>query len=357
MAQATTRRSQYTPAGRDNIRAFSITDREVAILRHLAEHRVLDSDHLTDLLSSYSEQTTRRRLTLLYHAGFLWRPREHLKYRTSAGSPPMAYELHKKGVELLLAPERFGVPPELVSTVPEHTLRWVAKKSDVTVKFLEHTLLIADVMVALERACARHGGIRLIRPSEILERVVPAATRELDRPFSFSTALMWQGKRETIGIAPDKVFGLEFVNDPPPNRVWFFFEADKGTETVLPEQTTLKRSSFLQKAAVYYASWQQKLHTERFAFKNFRVLTVTTTPSLMAPQTKKEIRRSGKVDRATAQRMQSRVDLLIEANRKVTEGRGSGLFLFIDLPSLLVADDILTMPWKDGVGKTVRLVD
>ena len=122
-------------------------------------------------------------------------------------------------------------------------------------------------------------------------------------------------------------------------------------------RSTLKRSSFLQKAAVYYATWQQKLHTERFGFKNFRVLTVTTTPSLMAPQTKKDIRREGAVDRATAKRMQSRVELLIEANRKVSEGRGSGIFLFTDLPSLLVADDILTMPWMSGAGKMVRLTD
>lgn len=356
MAQAKARRSQYRQAGREHIPNFAITDREVAILRHLAEHRVLDSDHLTELLAPFSDQTTRRRLSLLYHAEFVWRPREHLKYRTSAGSPPMAYELHRRGVELLLSPERFGVPRELVASVPEHTLRWVAKKRDVTTKFLEHSLLVADVMVALERACARRGDVRLIRPSEILEEVVPEAHRALDRPFYWRTGVVWNGRRETIGIVPDKVFGLEFVNDPPPNRVWFFLEADKGTETVLPVQG-LKRSSFLQKAAAYYATWQQKLHTDRFGFKNFRVLTVTTTPSLMAPRTKKEIRSSGKVDRATEKRMQSRVALLMEANRKVSEGRGSGIFLFTDLPSLLVADDILEMPWTSGVGKTARLMD
>lgn len=357
MAQANARRRQYAPAGRENIPSFDITNREVAILRHLAEHRVLDSDHLVDLLAPYSDQTTRRRLGLLYHAGFIWRPREHLKYRTSAGSPPMAYELHRRGVELLLSPERYGVPPELVAEVPEYTLRWVAKKRDITTRFLEHSLLVADVMVALERACARHGGIRLIRPSELLERVVPEATRALDRPFYWTVDVTWQGRRERIGIVPDKVFGLEFMNEPPPNRVWFFLEADKGTETVLPTTGALKRSSFLQKAAAYYATWQHKLHTDRFGFKNFRVLTVTTTPSLMAPQTKKVARRAGGVDRITAGRLRARVDLLVEANRVVTEGRGSGLFLFTDLFSLLTAADILTMPWVSGVGKTVHLTD
>lgn len=292
---------------------------------------------------------------LLYHAGFLWRPREHLKYRTSAGSPPMAYELHRRGVELLLHPERFGVPPELVAAVPEHTLRWVSKKSDITVKFLEHSLLVADVMVALECACAKRGDVRLIRPSEILESVVPETTRVLDRPFHWAVDVIWHGRRETIGIVPDKVFGLEFINDPPPNRVWFFLEADKGTETVIPAGQGLKRSSFLQKAAAYYATWQQKLHTGRFGFKNFRVLTVTTTPSLMVPQTKKELKKVRGVDPVTGRRMRGRVDLLIEANRRVTEGRGSGLFLFADLPSLLVAEDIFAMPWWDGVGKTVWL--
>ncbi len=77
----------------------------------------------------------------------------------------------------------------------------------------------------------------------------------------------------------------------------------------------------------------------------------------MAPQTQKEIRRKGEVDRLLVERMNRRVELLNEANRKVTEGRGSGIFLFTDLPSLLVADDILAMPWTSGAGKTVRLTD
>ena len=35
----------------------------------------------------------------------------------------------------------------------------------------------------------------------------------------------------------------------------------------------------------------------------------------------------------------------------------AGLFLFTDLASLLVAEDILAMPLTTGTGKTVRLTD
>ncbi len=63
------------------------------------------------------------------------------------------------------------------------------------------------------------------------------------------------------------------------------------------------------------------------------------------------------MDAKTRARMQNRVDLLMDANRRVSDGKGSALFLFTDLPSLLVADDILAMPWTNGKGETVRLTD
>jgi hypothetical protein len=55
--------------------------------------------------------------------------------------------------------------------------------------------------------------------------------------------------------------------------------------------------------------------------------------------------------------MERRIGLLLEAQKLVTEGRGSGLFLFTDLPSLLVADDVLSMLWMSGTGRAVRLID
>jgi hypothetical protein len=212
-------------------------------------------------------------------------------------------------------------------------------------------------MTELELACRASGSVRLIKEREIVETIISEATRAQAKPFTWPVTVRWRGRDMRSNVEPDQVFGLEFTNDPPPNRVWFFVETDTGHETAVPENEMLKRSSFLQKAARYYGTWQQKLHTERFGFKNFRVLIVTATPSLLLPQVKKELRKTGAVDAKTRAKVERRIGRLIEANKLVTEGRGSGLFLFADLPSLLVAGDILAMPWVNGLGKTVRLTD
>lgn len=358
MEKATKRLPQYHQVGASELPRFSLTDRELAILAAIGEHRIADSDQIAALLADrWSEATTRRRLRLLHHARFIRRVPSQIKYRKSPGSPPMAYQLDVRAVELRQHPERFGVPEEQVNLMPPGPYQWVNKSPNVGADFLEHTLLTTDIMVSLALACRASGSVRLITQREIIETVIPEAIRSQPKPFKWPVAVRWRGRDVRSNVEPDQVFGLEFVNEPPPNRVWFFLETDTGTETVVPQNETLKRSSFLQKAARYYATWQQKLHTDRFGFKNFRVLTVTATPSLLLPRAKKEFRRKGAVDAKTRSKMERRIGLLLEANKLATEGRGSGIFLFADLPSLLVAGDILEMPWVSGVGKTTRLMD
>lgn len=358
MEKATKRLPQYRQVGHATLPRFVLTDRDIAILATIGEHRIADSDHIATLLAHrWSEATTRRRLQLLHHARFIRRVTSQIKYRTSPGSPPMAYQLDVRAVELRKYPERFGVPGELVELMPPGPYTWVMKSPNVAVDFLEHTLFTTDIMATLEITCRAAGNVRLIKERELVETIIPEATRAQAKPFRFPVSVRWQGSSVRSYVEPDQAFGLEFTNEPPPNRTWFFLETDTGTETVVPESQTLKRSSFLQKAARYYATWQQKLHTERFGFKNFRVLTVTTTPTLLQPRVKKELRREGQVDAKTRSKMERRIGLLLEAQKLVTEGRGSGLFLFTDLPSLLVADDVLSMPWMSGAGKAVRLID
>lgn len=358
METATKRLPQYRQMGERELPRFELTDRDVAILVLLGEHRIADADHIANLLANrWSEATTRRRLQLLHHARFIRRVLSQVKYRTGPGSVPMIYQLDIRAVDLLQHPDRYGVPHELLEAMPPGPYQWVTKSPHVGTDFLEHTLLTTDIMAALELACRASGTVRLIREREIIETVIPETTQSETKPFKWRVSLRWQGRDVRSFVEPDKVFGLEFVNEPPPNRVWFFLETDTGHETVLPEAQTLKRSSFLQKAVRYYATWQQKLHTERFGFKNFRVLTVTSTPTLLLPQAKQALRKKGVVDAKTRAKMARRLALLTEANKLATEGRGSGIFLFTDVPSLLTAQDVLSMPWENGLGKTVRLMD
>ncbi|GDY23723.1 hypothetical protein LBMAG56_50700 [Verrucomicrobiota bacterium] len=188
--------------------------------------------------------------------------------------------------------------------------------------FLEHALLIADVMVALELACRRNGRVRLLNSEELS---LPEATRRQREPFHWSVSI---GNRAKLGLIPDRVFALEFLDQPSGrSRAFYFLEADRGTMPV--SRQTLAKSSFARKLLAYEATWQQNLHQTRFGFHRFRVVTVTTSAE--------------------------RVKNLVAAASRL--GRGHGLFLFTDLASLQSAPDLLAFPWQTArSGQTASFV-
>ncbi|MGB7100812.1 MAG: hypothetical protein WBD95_18875, partial [Xanthobacteraceae bacterium] len=71
-------------------------------------------------------------------------------------------------------------------------------------------------------------------------------------------------------------------------------------------------------------------HVQELGLRSFRVLTVTTS--------------------------RARVEQMIEAQKEMTDGRGSNLFLFIDDATLLKSNP-LDAQWLTGKGKLIRLTD
>ena len=282
------------------------------IVRCVFQHRFLRSWQIAALVGG-SKQAVLRRLQLLYHHGYLERPRAQIEYFQPGGSRAFAYGLADRGAELL----RLTGNPSL------RALEWSAKNRAVKHLFLEHALLVSYVMVSLELACRRHGGIRLLNPNEL---PLPAATRSRIEPFRWRVSLSG-GTR--LGVMPDCVFGLEFAGQPVDrNRAYFFLEADRGTMPIT--RNGLHHSSFHRKLLAYEATWIQELHQKYFGFNRFRVLTVTTS-----------------TDRLTH---------LVAACRQLD--RGQGLFLFTDRNSFLASHDPLDSPWEcTRLGQTVRLID
>lgn len=127
--------------------------------------------------------------------------------------------------------------------------------------FLEHALLVSEVMVTLELACRRRG-VRLLTEAELTPP---------------GQAFRWRAKinsRVELGIIPDRVFALEFPNvQGVTERAYFFLEADRGTMPVVRQN--LVQTSFYRKLLAYAATWTQDLHRTLFGFHRFRVLTVT----------------------------------------------------------------------------------
>jgi len=311
---AIARRSRFRRAAASPIR---LTEDDLTILGHVARHRFLRSTHLVQVMPHRSGKKLLERLAELYHNGLLDRPRAQLDYFATAGSAPLVYALGNKGA--LMLGEQTGMDRAQID--------WTWKNRSVGRLFIDHTLMIADVMVGMERACARHAGIELMDAQAILASV-PEATRRLVNPFKLTAPITANGRSVESSVIPDAVFGLDFTHER--KRKYFFLEADNATMPVM--RANLNLTSYARKLMTYYAGGgKANAFGAQLGIGNFRVLTVTTS--------------------------RDRVATMIDALKQLTGGIGSAQFLFVDHARLLAADDLLALEWTSGKGDPVRLTD
>lgn len=309
MTQSPARRPRFERAP---ARGMILTLRDREILRAVYRHRFLRSTHLI-VLGDGSRQTTLRRLQLLFHHGYLDRPPMQLDWYVR-GSEPLVYGLGKRGAEALAAE----------GELKPGALRPETKNRDLSRLFLRHTLAVADVMVAFEVACRRREGLRFIPPEEVLAEA-PTATRRLRLTFRWNVEVSEGGTLHSLGVEPDKIFGLRFAAEPEHRRqAYFFLEADRSTMPVT--RKGLGQTSFHRKLLGYRETWRQGLHRIHLGIPNFRVLTVTTS--------------------------EERVRHLVAACASL--GTGRRLFLFADQGPLR-RGGMLASEWRNGAGEAVRL--
>lgn len=213
----------------------------------------------------------------------------------------MVYGLGNKGMKLLEREDGIG----------RRKLDWTARNRSVTRLFMEHTLAVADAMTALELSCRS-------RRAELVDH-----RSDTGEPFKWSVPVRHGGALAPVGVVPDRVFGLK----TEAGIRWFFLEADRATMPV--ERNNLKQTSFYRKLLAYHETWRQR--TLKDSFPRFQVLTVTTTPE--------------------------RVENMVQAARRLTQGKGSGLFLFTDERSFNTAPDVLSLPLLNGRGEQAFLLD
>src|SRR6185503_4529649 len=84
---------------------LQLTERDVEIVRYVRAHRFSRSSNIAALLAS-TLQPVLRRLQLLYHHGYLERPRAQLDYYHKGGSRTMVYGMGDKGAALLKSDRR-----------------------------------------------------------------------------------------------------------------------------------------------------------------------------------------------------------------------------------------------------------
>ncbi len=293
--------------------AFQITERDIAIIREVAHHRFLRSTHISQLLDAPHKKISER-LTPLYHASYLDRPRAQIEYHVrGGGSEPLVYALGNRGAQLLGAQDGFD----------RAGLDWAWKNCQSGREFILHTLAIADVCVALRLACSKHRAITLHQPHQLFT-TLPQETRTVPKPWAWRVRVQHDGSTHEIGLLPDYVFALVYADG---RRRAFVVECDRGTMPV--ERSSLQQTSMLRKFLAYEASRKQGLHTDRFGWKAFRTLIITANPNRAA-----------------------NMRALIERTLYL---KGSPLFLFAEHTTLLQSD-ILGSSWADARGKLQALV-
>jgi hypothetical protein len=293
-----------------NVAPMQLTERDRKIIGIVHKHRFLRSSHILSLISGSSQQLLRR-LQLLYHHSYLERPRSQIEYYQRGGSRHMVYGIGQNGATLLKQEPDIG------------SHRSNEKNRAVGQIFLEHALLVSDVMVSIELACRQSGRIRLISEEEL---PISDTISHQRQPFKWKVSV---NNRLKLGVIPDRVFALEYPNQADSNdRAFFFLEADRATMPVM--RRNLAQTSFYRKLLAYQATWTQAIHHAQFGFHRFRMLTVTTS----------------------AERVRSMVNACSQLNS------GHGLFLFTDQASLAKSGDILSLPWQTGRrGETTSLLN
>lgn len=293
--------------------SFQLTDRDVEIVRHVAVQRFLRSIQISRLLDAPHKKILER-LSLLYHAGFLDRPRAQLEYHArGGGSEAMVYALGKEGARLLA--ERNGL--DLTDS------DWTRKSRDTGREFILHALAVADVAVALTTACRAHSGINAHHPTQLLA-TLPEQTRMEQRPWNLRVRIQHNGTTREVGVLPDYAFALYL---PDSRRRPFLVECDRGTMPVT--RSSLNQTSLLRKFLAYEAVRQQGLHTSRYGWQNFRVLIITTSGD--------------------------RINTMRATIASTPALKSSPLFLFVSHLSLIDAD-VLDHPWIDANGKVHTLI-
>jgi hypothetical protein len=269
--------------------------------------------HISKLLDAAHKKICER-LTPLYHAGYLDRPRSQLDYYVrGGGSAHLIYALGNRGAQLLASRDGFiGAK-----------IDWAQKNKDSGREFIRHTLAVSDLRVELTVSCRSHDGITLMDRDQIFE-TLPTETRSARNPWAWRVRIQHAGAFKDVGLSPDYTFAI-FL--PDGRRRPYVVECDRGTMPV--ERTSLDQTSMLRKFLAYESGRAQELQNRKFGWKNFRVLTITSSSE--------------------------RADHMRALITKTPALKHSPLFLFVD-HAALTQHDILTLPWRAPSGKSHSLI-
>ena len=241
---------------------YQLTDRDVAVVDAVARHRFLSTDQIAALLfptqGGIVSSQCRLRLRLLVSAGFLTRFEQPVV--RGKGTKPALFGLAAAGPDLLVS--ELAYAPEDIDWHPSH--------SDVSWFFLDHQIMINDIFVALNQACARVGWT-------LAEWVDDRILKKLHaEPVLITDAI---GKERWVSVVPDAYCAIACPDPTTGDHrlLRFFVEADRATMTVI--SSTQQRRTWQKRIRAYQAYFDSPQIIKTYGTRRFRVLTVTTSPT------------------------------------------------------------------------------
>ncbi len=230
MAKYTYKRFARNP----DLKPFRMQERDVELLRLLADYRFLDTYQIASL-QPRGLRNLRRRLQYLFHAGLVDRPpRQHDFLKPPM---PLVYGLANKGADTLAE----------VLEIDRGKIDWQTKNREAGLPYIDHTLMISRFRATLTLALNSLGDTCM--------------TTWQEGP-RLKAGVKFKGQR--LAVVPDGFFTIEHKGQDH----HFFLEADRSTMT---------NGRFFRKLRAYWLWWKAGGHKRKFGIPRFRVLTVTTS--------------------------------------------------------------------------------
>jgi hypothetical protein len=299
----------------DQPRELRIKPRHLDILENVGRFRLATAAQLA-ALDGGSEQNVSRELLALWENGYVERvASQAVSRQLYAGSQSTVYGLTRKGAALL---RRNGAEAR------RRMLDTIDKTNRAGWRFIEHKVDTTAFMVALELAVQTRPELALL-PRTLLLDDAPKARR--DRRARLTAKVRIDGINRARSVDPDEFFGLRFRETE--EESYFMYECDRG-EMPVERYSSKQQTYFAKKMQIYLAANREGVHERELGIPNFRVLTQTTTPG--------------------------RVEEMIGALERITEGRGSNMFLFADTATL-TANGPFGADWITGKRTALKLTD
>ena len=274
---------------------MQLTDRDRQVIEIVHTYRFLRQDQIQALVFR-SKWSAQYRLVRLYQHRYLNR----LFTAVFFGRGRTIYCLDKRGAELLAEEP----------TISKADLRWNRKNHQVTSQFMEHSLAVNDVRIALELSCRELA----CQITEWIDEhdLKKAHTRDQELVHVEGA----RGIKQRVAVVPDGYFVLQAGN----RRAHVFLEVDRATIT---------NKRWMQRVRAYDAYYRSGRYETRYQTRSLRVLTVTTGEERLANL------------------------------KKATEKAGGGMMYRFTTFNRVTAEDILTKPiWRiAGRRGTHRLVE